>query len=1007
MALSIFSVIVIGLLYSHDKNNSYVRSLNNLNAIRDRNINVLAHEIDQLGFVLFDIKLGIIRKQLLRPTALLNRQYLETFLLEYTSTNRLISQIRWIDEEGMERARLDRANRGGTEFVSANILQDKSSRYYYVEAASGAAETIYISPIDLNVEQAKIVQPFQPTLRMAIPTRNEEGLKTGLIVLNVDLTSIFETIYKSTSTGMVFRLVDSSGNLLIDTDNPDHAWASLLGVSTASRTGNREGHLKKLIALADADIAGKYGSDRETLERLNGLLSGGEKTYYIHAYLSDSYLHQLSREVFLWRLPILLLLLLFSLAVAIYVYRYDRKLHVLNSELQLQVKEVEKVNFYKSTFLANMSHEIRTPLTSILGLLDIIRRNPEGEGVNRSLDMVSAAAQNLLLLINDILDLSRVESGRLQLENGELSIDSLVDHSVALFSSEAEAKGIELLSEVEPVLSSLSLSGDALRIQQLLNNLIGNAVKFTAVGRVTIRVDLTDRTEGGATIQFGVTDTGIGIDAGELGQLCEPFVQADVSVTRKYGGSGLGLSITRHLLELMGSQLQVESRLAEGSRFSFTLQLPVISERSREIDRLRTEIPKNVLIVEENPRVCEVLDKMFSYWGCKTSALYSSESAYYAVVEQANAGEPFGLLIVDKRLSETEGGALIQRINAYLDSHDYTRPQEILMALEADRAEIANTPALVGITVLPKPVTMSRLLEALGKKNVISMVGREAEPDLVGILIGALRQKLQWACAPKILLADDNSYNRVLLEELFGSFGLRVTIVKDGQEALEKVQNMQFDLVFLDIQMPVMDGLTAARAMRLQYSATVLPIIALSAATFDSDIQKAMMAGFNAHIAKPINVEKLINIILQYWTPIAASSAMGGRVPAVAEGSNSKVPLEGLFAMTEFTSDNAIYQQIGEDGYRRVAVAFVRDMEKELAFYLNRPSLSSDEQQRLFHRLTGAAPSVGAISLAERNSEMIQRISDDPSANVTPLFNAIKQTLEILRRYVDVPEDES
>ncbi|MDF1693700.1 MAG: response regulator [Zhongshania sp.] len=1000
VALSLFSVLVTGILYSHYKSNLYSQSLNELEAIRDRNISVLAHEIDLLGFVLFDIKLGFIRKQLLAPSATFNREALENFLLDYTA-NKLISQIRWIDDTGMERARLDRVTRAGAEFTPAETLQDKSSRYYYAEAIGGAAEAIYISPIDLNVELNRVVKPFQPTLRMAIPTRNEEGLRRGLIVLNIDLTSIFEKIYQSTRSGMVFRLVDSDAKLLIDTDNPNEGWSSLLGLVTAEAERNREVHTKNLIARSDANASGRYAGASETLERLNGLLSAGKKTYYVHAYLSDDYLSQIRREAVLWRLPILILLLLFSFGVAAYVYVSGRKLIILNSQLQREVEEVEKVNFYKSTFLANMSHEIRTPLTSIMGLLEIIRRNPDGDSLNRNLDLVSAAARNLLRLINDILDLSRVESGRLQLESGELSIDPLVDHSLALFATEAEAKGIELLSEVDPELSSLSFNGDTLRIQQLLNNLIGNAVKFTTKGRVRVRVDLADRNDGDATIQFCVSDTGVGIDEAELEKLCEPFVQADPSVTRQYGGSGLGLSITQHLLVLMGSRLQVQSSIGVGSDFSFALTLPVAAEHGKELGRLREELPKNVLIVDENPRVCEVLDKMFSYWGCQTSALYSSDEAYFAVVERADAGDAFGLLIVDKHLSGAEGLGLIQRVNGYLDSKYYPRPSEILLALEADRAEIASSPAFADITILQKPVTMSRLLEALGKKNIISMVGSEAEPDLVEILVASLKQRLQWARPPKILLADDNAYNRILLKELFGSFGLRVTVVDDGKQALERVQSGQFDLLFLDIQMPVMDGLSAASAIRLQYSDVELPIIALSAASFDSDIKAAMAAGFNAYIAKPINVEKLINIILQYWIPVAENPGL-----AIDNDSNDG-SLAGLFALAEFTPDNAIYQQIGEVGYRRVAAAFVKDMENELALYLSQPDLSANEQQRLFHRLTGAAPSVGAMILAERNSEMKQRIADDPSASLAPLFEAIKETVTILRRYLDIPSDKA
>ncbi len=1001
ITLSLFSLIVSSLLYSHYLNNLHDRSLRDLEVIRDRNISVLSHEVDQLGFVLFDIKLGIIRQQLLTSSQSLNRENLERFLLAYSAKNSLISQIRWIDEEGVEGARLDRVTRGRRIFISAEVLQDKSSRYYISDAESVSPDAIYISPIDLNIEQGRVVQPFQPTLRMIIPTRNEEGLKAGLIVLNIDLTPIFEKIYTSTAEGMAFRVVDRSGKLLIDTDSPDDAWASLLGIQASNQDARRDSHLQDLIVLVDQNAAGKYTNADETIERLSGLLSSGQHTYYIHTYLSDAFLKGIRREALVWRLPVLFLLLLFSATVAIYVYVYDRRLEEVNAKLKSQINEVEKVNHYKSIFLANMSHEIRTPLTSIIGLLDLTRSNPDGERVARNLSLVSTAAQNLLLLINDILDLSRIESGQLHLEVGELQIESLVDHSVGLFAIEAETKKLELISEVDPELSSLNFKGDARRIQQLLNNLIGNAVKFTATGGVNIRVELREKTGDTATIKFCVSDTGIGIDAAALDELCEPFVQADVSITRCYGGNGLGLSISKHLLELMGSHLQVESRLAIGSSFGFVLELQVASERSTEIGKLRQELPKKVLIVDENPRICEVLDKMFSYWGCQATTLHSGEAAYDAVVEAVDGGEPFGLLIVDKHLNKLGGVELIQRINGYFDAFEYTRPPAILMTLEADGLSIADIPELDSVVLLRKPVTMSRLLEALGGQNVISVGDREAEQDVVPLLVASLAEKLKSARPPKILLADDNSYNRVLLELLFGSFGLSVVLVNDGREALNKVLGGDFDLVFLDIQMPIMDGLTAAREIRKHYSAEALPIFAVSAATFDSDIEAATLAGFNAHIAKPINVEKLLSLILQFWLPLESHQGSESQSSKKAEEKANDGSLGDLFAMDEFDGENAIYQQIGASGYRRVAAAFVKDMESELARCSLTIPLSSEDQQRFLHRLKGAAASVGATKLAELNSELSQRLVDEPSTSLAPLFDAIEHTIKILRMYIE------
>ena len=522
----------------------------------------------------------------------------------------------------------------------------------------------------------------------------------------------------------------------------------------------------------------------------------------------------------------------------------------------------------KSEFLATMSHEIRTPMNAVMGLTDLALQTsltPKGQDY---LIKVANASRSLLRIINDILDFSKIEAGKLVLEPVDFLLRDVFDHLSDLFRNQAAAKDVELIMQVADE-CRYALTGDYLRIEQILMNLVGNALKFTEEGEVEVGVKLTQQTGDEVVLEFFVRDTGIGLSQAQIDTLFAPFIQADNAITRQYGGTGLGLTICRRLVEIMAGRIWAESTPGGGSVFRFTvaLQRREAAEQDdmlppQDLQRLR------VLLVDDNPVTQNALRAFLDIFTFVTTALGSGREAVAAVQQGIATGSPYQLVLVDWLMPELDGietARQILEIAARQESQQAGPPPKIILLIAFGREEAIKLRAReVGVnTFLAKPVNCSLLfdtvMELFGKEvTKIYRPAREAI-DMIGI-----RGKVGGA---RVLLVEDNALNQLVARKMLENLGLFVAVAGDGLEANRMVMEASFDLVLMDIQMPIMDGYSACRQIRGNPRFKNLPIIAMTAHAMAGDRQKCLDAGMNDHMAKPIDRKQLYAALLEWIKP--------------------------------------------------------------------------------------------------------------------------------------------
>ena len=602
----------------------------------------------------------------------------------------------------------------------------------------------------------------------------------------------------------------------------------------------------------------------------------------------------------------------------------------------------EAANLSKSEFFANMSHELRTPMNAIIGMTHLAQNTEMTSKQRDYLGKIRIAADALLELINDILDVSKIEAGRFELELRPFRMAQLLEHVETIVGVRAREKGVTLRLEGGET-QGMSLLGDRLRLEQVLINLCSNGVKFTpSGGSVVARFEVLSREAGRLRLRCTVRDTGIGLSAATAAELFQPFRQADSSMARRYGGTGLGLAISRQLVELMGGQIGVNAQVVPGAEFWFELSLPQADATAlapAELDSEALLAPRrslHVLVVDDNALALQTCLEMLPALGATGEGVGSAAACLERLDRPGQ--KPFDLLLIDWLMPDTDGIKLVELVrNRRLPSGYTQEPKLVLMtAYASDEARgLAARDRFDGF--LGKPLTRAALLD-----TVQTLFGRPA-PREISALPAETMARLK---GRRVLLVEDTEFNRQVAGELLGDVaGMQVSMAVDGLDALAQLAgNALFDLVLMDVQMPVMDGLEAARRIRTEARHAKLPIIAMTASALQSDREASLAAGMNAFIRKPVDPPQLFELIAR-WLP----------EPLPETGA---AVIDGALGLRNCMGQNRLYQRL----LRTFVDCHAGDAVK-LGRLLDQGQLDLAEQ--LVHAMKSVAGTLGATALAD------------------------------------------
>jgi len=665
------------------------------------------------------------------------------------------------------------------------------------------------------------------------------------------------------------------------------------------------------------------------------------------------------------------------------------------SALREAKEAAEATSQAKSGFIANMSHEIRTPMNAIIGLSELGLELPDlSPRLLDYLGKIWTSSKALLSIINDILDFSKIEAGHLVLDVVPFDLEEVLQSVADLFSVGADEKGVELVVEFAPNVPR-RLRSDPLRLGQVLNNLVGNAVKFTQAGEVCIRVNcLGEPPHAGesAVVQFTVRDTGIGIDKEMQEHLFKPFQQADGSITRRFGGTGLGLTISRYLVERMGGELSVESELGRGSSFSFTLVLPV--EVQNDTARFQEETGgMRVLVVDDLDSSREMLRETLRSWNFDVSEASSGPDALERLLQSSQDKlQLYDLILLDWAMPEM-GGMLVAKQLQEMVARGVLPKTPIIMMITAQGPEQLppTIPDLQLAAILTKPVMPSRLFDVIMdvrgvRRHKAFVGGKESLEDRATPLRGA-----------KILLVEDNETNQIVARHILERMGVLVTPAWNGEQALMLLNEKSFDAVLMDLHMPEMDGLEATRRIRAQRRFDTLPVIAMTAAVMAKDRAACEAAGMNGHLPKPINQDDLLACLLRWIAPQNAKDLPAPALPSLPAASVGELGIAGLdsrTALKRLNGDLELFHSLLRPLVEK-NTALLEALGRDLA------NNRLEEAAAGLHTLRGILGNIGATEVAMQALALEERIKSGSDPGGDSALAQLRDALHHLHAGVD------
>ena len=974
---------------------SYGRIMDDLgNAVEDLVISVNNENITNFKSTQINGQLAIELTNYLRMKAAITNNY---------------ELIRILNNEGKEIVHIENGI-GAT--APKKVLEDLSKWKYFLEFQNLKKGEIYVSDMDLYTLNDQVQIPIRPVIRFGGAVVNKDGIKIGTLLFNYKADTIISHVekIKDYHNDQQMIILNKEGYWLSSPEK-NREWGFMYpGRKSDTFANYYPAEWQKIRNKNEGTFVSTDGSYvfkkvyPDSITSSNNAQVGRNPYWIIVSKIPHQALADLNFRDFIYialfggvitsLLILLLLIMVGSREVLKEVNRDEIKKNALLEEQKNQLEEMkiiaEKANTAKSDFLSNMSHEIRTPLNAIVGFSELTLKTNLTERQHNYISKIVASSKTLLGLISDILDLSKIEADKLDLEAKSFSIEEVLESVVSAAGHKSREKGLELLVSIDEDVP-MNIIGDSLRLGQIMTNLVGNAVKFTDEGEVTIKIKLLENVGDVVLLEFSIKDTGIGLAEEQIKNLFQPFVQAETSTTRKYGGTGLGLAICQKLVRLMKGNIGVESEVGKGSIFFFTAWFGVDGkERFSHYRSLFEDWNLKVLVVDDNEECIEITRNLLTGMSFDVTTSNSGEEAI-ALLEGAKNDKPYGLVIMDWKMPRMDGIEASECIKKQFASG---RVPKIIMLTAYGSPEILVKAEQVGVeSVLYKPVTPSLLLNSImdvcgknGIKQIDVRQNKKEDNDFSYEL-----------CGIRVLLVEDNQINQEVAREILGGEGLLVTVANNGREALDRMKKDLYDVVLMDVQMPIMDGYEATREIRKNPKFAKLPIIAMTANALQAEKEKCLKAGMNDHITKPIDTNKLFRII-EHWVKKEQSTsseraaaierqASGEIMPENRDLSSERLGIDIQAGLSRLGGNQKLYHNLLMKFFK-----YHQNAVEEIRKALDHDDLKTAET--IAHTIKGAAGNLGAQDVYLASSKLSDEIRINTGQNAGPLLMDLERALK-------------